>query len=82
MANARHLDPAPTLDSHGFQLVVAPTDLDLMDTDIVRGPFYRECRALLARATGCDEVRGGAHEYRNGFGGQAGPRGVKPTPER
>ena len=25
--NARHLDPAPTLKSHGFQLVVAPTDL-------------------------------------------------------
>ena len=80
VANARHLDPAPTLDSHGFQLVVAPTDLDLMDTDIVRGPFYQECRALLARATGCDEVRGGAHEYRNGFGGQTGPRGVRPTP--
>ena len=80
VTNARHLDPAPTLDSHGFQLVVGPTDLDLMDTDIVRGPFYQECRALLARATGCDEVRGGAHEYRNGFGGQAGPRGVRPTP--
>ena len=33
VSNARHLDPAPTLDSHGFQLVVAPTALDLMDTD-------------------------------------------------
>ena len=80
VSNARHIDPAPTLDSHGFQLVVAPTDLDLMDTDVVRGAFYEECRALLARVTGCDEVRGGAHEYRNGFGGQAGPRGVRPTP--
>ncbi len=78
--NARYLDPVPTLDSHGFQLVVAPTDLDLMDTDIVRAPFYEECRELLYRATGCGDVRGGAHEYRNGFGGQSGARGVKPTP--
>lgn len=80
VSNARHLAPAPTLDSHGFELVVAPTALDLMDTDVVRGSFYEECRALLARVTGCDEVRGGAHEYRNGFGGQSGPRGVRPTP--
>ena len=78
--NARLLDPAPTLDSHGFQLVVAPTKLDLLDDDVVRNEFYPECRDLLARATGCDEVRGGGHEYRNGFGGETGPRGVKPTP--
>ena len=78
--NARHLDPAPTLESHGFQLVVAPTSLDLMDTETVRGAFYDECRQLLKRTTGCAEVRGGAHEYRNGFGGQTGSLGVKPTP--
>ena len=78
--NARLLDPAPTLASHGFQLLRAPTNLDLLDTDVVRGAFYGECRQLLRRATGCAEVRGGAHEYRNGFGGQSGARGVKPTP--
>ena len=78
--NARYLGPAPTLDSHGFQLVNAPSNLNLMDTDIVRGSFYEECRELLRRVTGCDEVRGGAHEYRNGFGGRSGARGVKPTP--
>lgn len=78
--NARLLDPAPTLDSHGFQLVVSPTQLDLLDNDIVRSEFYAECRDLLKRVTGCVEVRGGGHEYRNGFGGETGPRGVKPTP--
>lgn len=80
VCNARYLDPAPTLASHGFQLVTAPTAADLMDTDVVRGPFYGECREMLRRVTGCAEVRGGAHEYRNGFGGQTGRRGVKPTP--
>ena len=78
--NARLLDPPPTLDSHGFQLVDAPTRLDLMDTAVVTGTFYDECRAILAAATGCEEVRGGAHEYRSGFAGEKGERAVKPTP--
>ncbi len=78
--NARLLDPAPTLDSHGFQLASWPTALDLFDTDIVRGPFFEECRELLRRVTGCFDVRGGGHEYRNGFGGRTGAEGVKPTP--
>ena len=78
--NARLLDPAPTLDSHGFQLVVAPTQLDLLNTEVVKGRFYAECRDLLRQTTGCVDVRGGGHEYRNGFGGEAGARGVKPTP--
>ena len=78
--NARALEPAPTLDSHGFQLVRAPTDLDLLDTEQVQGAFYDECREMLRTVTGCGEVRGGAHEYRNGFGGASGERGVKPTP--
>ena len=78
--NARLLDPPPTLDSHGFQLVSAPTRLDLMKTEVVAGAFYEECRQLLLAATGCEEVRGGAHEYRSGFGGATGARGVKPTP--
>ena len=78
--NARLLNPAPTLATHGFELVVAPTNVDLMDTEAVRTAFYEECRDLLLRVTGCEEVRGGAHEYRNGFGGESGARGVKPTP--
>ena len=78
--NARLLAPAPTLESHGFQLVNAPTECDLMDTEMVRATFYDECRELLRRVTGCYEARGGAHEYRNGFGGESGVRGVKPTP--
>lgn len=78
--NARLLDPAPTLESHGFQLVHAPCDLDLMDTDVVTGAYYGHCREVVQEITGCYEVRGGGHEYRNGFGGQSGERGVKPTP--
>ena len=78
--NGRELNPPPTLDSHGFQLLIAPTKLDLMDTDIVRSQYYEQCREMLLKATGCQEVRGGGHEYRNGFGGESGPRGAKPTP--
>ncbi|SVB07978.1 uncharacterized protein METZ01_LOCUS160832 [marine metagenome] len=78
--NGRELNPPPTLDSHGFQLLMAPTKLDLMDNDIVRSQYYEQCREMLLKATGCQEVRGGGHEYRNGFGGESGPRGVKPTP--
>ena len=78
--NARLQDPSPTLGSHGFQLVNAPTGLDLMDTDVVTGAFFEECRAVLKAATGCEEVRGGAHEYRSGFAGESGERAIKPTP--
>ncbi|MYB38172.1 MAG: hypothetical protein F4Y26_12515 [Gammaproteobacteria bacterium] len=78
--NARLLNPAPTLATHGFELVRAPTIVDLMDTEAVQSAFYGECRDLLRRVTGAGEVRGGAHEYRTGFGGEKGPRGVKPTP--
>ena len=78
--NARLLDPPPTLASHGFTLATAPTTLDLLDTEVVRTAFYQECRQLVTRITGCGEVRGGGHEYRNGFGGVAGPCGAKPTP--
>jgi hypothetical protein len=78
--NARELEHAPTLASHGFQLVTAPTDINLMDTALVTEEYYAQCRELIRSVTGCDEVRGGSHEYRNGFGGEEGERGVKPTP--
>ena len=78
--NARELETAPTLGTHGFQLVHAPTNCDLFNTDEVSTTFYDECRLMLQNVTGCHEVRGGGHEYRNGFGGEKGERGVKPTP--
>lgn len=78
--NARLLDPSPTVDSHGFQLVEWPTHVDLLDNDRVKTQFYEQCRELIKHVRGCNEVRGGMHEYRNGFGGQKGSRGVKPTP--
>ena len=78
--NGRELNPPPTLDSHGFQLLTAPTKLNLMDTDVVRSQYYEQCREMLRAATACEEVRGGGHEYRNGFGGTSGSRGAKPTP--
>ena len=78
--NARLLDPAPTLETHGFQLVNAPHDLDLLDNETVVTQYYEHCRKVLKDTTGCFDVRGGGHEYRNGFGGQTGERGIKPTP--
>lgn len=78
--NARLLDPAPTLDSHGFQLIQSPCDLDLMDSGVVTDQYYEHCRALLKSVTGCHVVVGGGHEYRNGLPGASGDRAVKPTP--
>ena len=78
--NARLLNPAPTLDSHGFQLVHASHDLNLMDNDLVIDKYYVHCRDVIKHVTGCHEVVGGGHEYRNGYGGKTGERGIKPTP--
>lgn len=78
--NARLLDPEPTLATHGFQLVNSPCNLDLMDNEVVKTEFYEYCRELVKEVTGCFEVRGGGHEYRNGYGSESGERGIKPTP--
>ena len=78
--NARLLDPPPTLASHGFQLVDSPCDFDLLDNKVVTTAYYEHCRAVVKQVTACFDVRGGGHEYRNGFSGQSGVRGVKPTP--
>ena len=78
--NARLLSPAPTLETHGFQLIDAPNELDLLDTNVVTNEYYPYCRELLKKATGCFSVVGGGHEYRNGFGGRTDDKGVKPTP--
>ncbi|MCY4657600.1 MAG: CmcJ/NvfI family oxidoreductase [Gammaproteobacteria bacterium] len=78
--NARFLDPQPTLSTHGFQLVNAPSSLDLLDNEVVKKQFYPEVRNLIKSVTNCYEVRGGGHEYRNGYGGQSGTLGARPTP--
>jgi hypothetical protein len=76
--NARLLDPPPTLQTHGFQLISHEAiPWDLQDMDVVRSEFYPWCRKMIQQATGCDEVRGGSNEYRrtpglptpNGSGG-------------
>ena len=55
--NARQLDPPPTLQSHGFQLIThEEIPWDLLDMDAVRGDFYPWCRDMIQRATGALEV--------------------------
>ena len=78
--NGRLLEPPATVDTHGFQLVRWPTQVDLLDNEAVIESFYQECRELIKHVRGCWDVRGGMHEYRNGFGGEKGPRGAKSTP--
>ena len=78
--NARELYPAPTIETHGFQLVKAPTKVNLMDTDAVTELYYPECKELLKEVTGAENVVGGGHEYRTGITGEVGRRAIKPTP--
>lgn len=60
------MDPPAKLSTHGFELITHArlVELDLQSTETVQAEWYAECRALIRRATGCDEVRGGSHEYR------------------
>ena len=78
--NGRDLATAASLDIQGFALINAPFDGNLLDQDVVRGDYYEHCRQVLAKVTGCDEIRGGGHEYRTGYGGTDGPLKVRPTP--
>jgi len=81
--NARLLNPPPTLREHGFQLLRAPTEVDLLDNEAVKEHFYRECRVAIKTITGCSRVWGGSsHAYRNGFAGlpRGDPRAARPTP--
>lgn len=67
--NARLLDPAPTLETHGFQLIAhEPIQWDLKDMSVVRNEFYPWCRELIRKVTGCAEVRGGSNEFRRPAG--------------
>lgn len=76
--NARLLDPPPTLETHGFQLIAhEPIQWNLQDMSVVRNEFYPWCRELIRKVTNCAEVRGGSNEFRrppglptpNGSGG-------------
>jgi len=80
--NARLLDPPPTLESHGFELVKAPTTLNLLDNNVVKTEFYKECSAILKEVAGCRQTCCGSHEYRNGFGDRThdDPQRAKKTP--
>ena len=80
--NGRLLDPPPTLDANGFQLVDADTRIrNLHDQDAVTTDFYQECSDLIKALTGCSETRILQHQYRNGYGGlpEGHPRSNKPT---
>lgn len=80
--NGRLMQPPPTLDANGFQLVDAGTQVrNLHDQDAVTTDFYQECSDLITRLTACSETRMLQHQYRNGFGGlpEGDPRGNKPT---
>lgn len=51
--DARHFFPAPTLDSCGFQLVDAPTEMTRFDDRTsITNYYYREMEALALRVTG------------------------------
>lgn len=80
--NARSLDPLPTLDANGFQLVPTGTQVrNLHNQDVVTTDFYQKCSDLITTLTGCSETRMLQHQYRNGYGGlpEGHPRGNKPT---
>lgn len=81
--DARALEPAPSVSSHGFTLVKHETRCaDMLDQEMVKSVLYREYARLLKDLTGCADVKVTQHQYRNGFGGlPAGhPRSARPTP--
>jgi len=68
--NARGLDPPPTLDRHGFQLVRTGTPPpDPRDHDALEAAFRASGRALVTALTGCRDTRVVHRQYRNGFAG-------------
>ena len=68
--NARRLDPPPTLDRQGFQLVRAGTPTpDPRDRDALEAAFRASGRALVTALTGCRDTRVAHRQYRNGFAG-------------
>ena len=66
--NARLLDPAPTLDSHGFELV--RYDTEVKDCQSVRerlNVYTSEAQRIIERLSGCRESRSLNVVFRGGF---------------
>jgi hypothetical protein len=57
ISDARDVDPAPSLDREGFELITSPTKVtDFYDPKQITDIYYRECIALLKKATGASDV--------------------------
>ena len=81
--NARLLDPPPTIDVQGFQLVHQDTQVDdLVDMEKATTAFYAECSEVVKEITGCADTYVTQHQYRNGYGNlpEGHPKRMKPTP--
>ena len=81
--NARLLDPPPTIDVQGFQLVHQETHVyDLLDMEKATTAFYAECSEVVKKITGCADTYVTQHQYRNGYGDlpEGHPKRMKPTP--
>lgn len=72
--DARALEPAPTLDDKGFQLVEAPIRMDFFNRELVKTRFYDYCSNLVEAVTGCVGAKVLQHEFRDGgpMGGVGG----------
>lgn len=57
ISDARGIEPAPTLDREGFELVTSPTRVvDFYDEAQIKEVYYPDCVELLKRHTGASEV--------------------------
>jgi hypothetical protein len=76
--DARQLDPPPTLDREGFDLVHLETRAgNLYDPDEVREIYYAEVEDLVKRATGASRVLVFDHNVRNADKNAAGEDGAQ-----
>ena len=81
--NARKLNPAATVSTHGFTLIKHETQCsDMLDQELVKTLLYDEYARLLQQLTGCRQVKVTQHQYRNGYGGLpvGHPRAARATP--
>ena len=71
--DARRLDPSPTLDREGFDLVTLETlTRDPYDSEEVRRVYYPEVEAVVKEATGASRVLVFDHNVRNAAKNAAG----------
>ncbi len=68
--NARLLDPPPTLDSHGFELIRVESAADSQqDIGKRRDSYCEESKRIVEALTGCGKSRALNQVYRGGFHG-------------